>query len=177
MRGAYGPRTASSRGRGSALMLMPTPAAATEPIASVAITLTSMEPELPSRDGEITVTAASPTSPKSGSTGWRPSLAQPGPNPRARRVGAGAGIESNDPLGARYTGASESFHGRESLPRTQCLSRLPATSQGLRPRAVSHRWRLSDGRPRLQRGNNVAIGRTRVFVPVVAKKPRTRWRA
>ena len=41
---------------GLCLMLMPTPAAATEPVASVAITLTSMEPELPTRDGEITVT-------------------------------------------------------------------------------------------------------------------------
>ena len=40
----------------SLLGLMPSPAAATEPVASVAITLTSMEPELPTRDGEITVT-------------------------------------------------------------------------------------------------------------------------
>ena len=38
------------------LLLLPSPAAATEPVASVAITLTSMEPQLPTRDGDITVT-------------------------------------------------------------------------------------------------------------------------
>ena len=41
---------------GLCLVLMPSPAAATEPVASVAITLTSMEPELPTRNGEISVT-------------------------------------------------------------------------------------------------------------------------
>ena len=38
------------------LVLMPSPAAGAEPVASVAITLTSLTPELPTQDDEITVT-------------------------------------------------------------------------------------------------------------------------
>jgi hypothetical protein len=159
---------------GLCLVLMPTPAAATEPVASVAITLTSMEPELPTRDGEITVTGRVTNITKDRlyrleALFWRNQA------PILGRAGLEQALasESNDPLGARYTGAFQDLFTAENP------SLAPNASVDFRLRVKISDLELSPtdgvylmGVHVLQRGNNVAIGRARVFVPVVAGKPR-----
>ena len=84
------------------LVMMPLPATATEPVASVAITLTSLAPELPTRDDEITLTGRVTNITKERlyrleALFWRNQAPLSG---RAGLVQALAS-ESNDPLGAR----------------------------------------------------------------------------
>lgn len=159
---------------GLCLVLLPSPAVADEPVASVAITLTSMEPELPTRDGEITVTGRVTNITKERlyrleALFWRNQA------PILGRAGLEQALasESNDPLGARYTGVFQDL--------------FTAENPYLEPNASVHfqlRVKVSDlelsptdgiylmGVHVLARGNNVAIGRARVFVPVLAGKPR-----
>ncbi len=160
---------------GLCLVLMPTPAAAAEPVASVAITLTSMEPELPARDGEITITGRVTNITKERlyrleALFWRNQA------PILGRAGLEQALasESNDPLGARYTGAFQDLFTAESP------SLAPNASVNFQLRVKVSDLELSPtdgvylmGVHILQRGNNVAIGRARVFVPVLAAKPRS----
>ena len=160
---------------GLCLVLMPTPAAATEPVASVAITLTSMEPELPTRDGEITVTGRVTNITKERlyrleALFWRNQA------PILGRAGLEQALasESNDPLGARYTGVFQDLFTAESP------SLAPNASVNFKLRVKVSDLELSPtdgvylmGVHILRRGNNVAIGRARVFVPVLAAKPRS----
>jgi hypothetical protein len=157
------------------LALMPTPAVAAEPVASVAITLTSMEPELPTRDGEITVTGRVTNITKEPlyrleALFWRNQA------PILGRAGLEQALasESNDPLGARYTGVFQDLFtaGNPILE--------PNASVGFQLRVKVSDLELSPtdgiylmGVHVLARGNNVAIGRARVFVPVVTAKPRS----
>ena len=83
------------------LVLLPSPAAATEPVASVAITLTTLNPELPTRDDEITVTGRVTNITKERlyrleALFWRHQA------PISGRAGLEQALasESNDPLGA-----------------------------------------------------------------------------
>jgi hypothetical protein len=87
------------------VLLMPARAVAAEPAALVSITITSMEPALPTRDGEITVTGRVTNITKERLSRlealfWRNQA------PILGRVGLAQALESesNDPLGARYTG-------------------------------------------------------------------------
>jgi hypothetical protein len=160
---------------GLCLLLTPPRAVAAEPVALVSITLTSMTPELPTRDGEITVTGRVTNITKERlnrleALFWRnqvPILSHAG-------LEQALASDSNDPLGARYTGVFQDLN--------------PAQNPSLAPNAsvdFKLRVRVSDlelsptdgvylmGVHVLQRGNNVAIGRTRVFVPVLAGKPRS----
>jgi hypothetical protein len=91
---------------GLCLLLMPWRAAAAEPVALVSITITSMEPALPSRNGEITVTGRVTNISKERLSRlealfWRNQA------PILGRAGLDQALasESNDPLGARYTGS------------------------------------------------------------------------
>ena len=157
------------------LVLLPTPAAAAEPVASVAITLTSMEPELPTRDGEITVTGRVTNITKERlyrleALFWRNQA------PILGRVGLEQALasESNDPLGARYTGVFQDLFTADN-PILE-----PNASVGFQLRVKVSDLELSPtdgiylmGVHVLARGNNVAIGRARVFVPVVTAKPRS----
>ena len=159
---------------GLCLVLMPTPAAATEPVASVTITLTSMEPELPTRDGEITVTGRVTNITKERlyrleALFWRNQA------PILGRAGLEQALasESNDPLGARYTAAFQDLFTAEN----PFLAPNASVDFQLRVRVSDLELSPTDGVYLmgvhiLQRGNNVAIGRARVFVPVVAAKPR-----
>ena len=155
------------------LVLMPLPATATEPVASVAITLTSLTPELPTRDDEIILTGRVTNITKERlyrleALFWRNQAPLSG---RAGLVQALAS-ESNDPLGARYTGAFQ------DLFTTAAPFLEPDASVDFSLRVKVSDLELSPtdgvylmGVHVLQRGNNVAIGRARTFVPVLAAKP------
>jgi hypothetical protein len=155
-------------------ILMPTPAAAAEPVASVAITLTSMEPELPTRDAEITVTGRVTNITKERlyrleALFWRNQA------PILGRAGLEQALasESNDPLGARYTGAFQDLFTAENpylAPNASVDFQLRVKVSDLELSPTDGIYLM--GVHVLQRGANVAIGRTRVFVPVVARKPR-----
>ena len=152
---------------------MPAPAAATEPVASVAITLTSMNPELPTRDGEITVTGRV-TNITQGRLYRLEALFWRNQAPILGRDGLEQALasESNNPLGARHTGAFQDL--------------FTAAEPYLEPNAsvdFTLRVRVSDlelsptdgvylmGVHVLQRGYNVAVGRARTLVPVLAANP------
>ena len=159
---------------GLCLLLVPSPAAAAEPVASVAITLTSMEPQLPTRDGEITVTGRVTNITKQRlyrleALFWRNQA------PIIGRAGLEQALasESNDPLGARYTGAFQDlFTAAEPFlaPNASVDFRLKVKISDLELSPTDGVYLM--GVHILQRGNNVAIGRARTFVPVVAAKPR-----
>ena len=155
-------------------LLLPSPAAAAEPVASVAITLTSMEPQLPTRDGEITVTGRVTNITKQRlyrleALFWRNQA------PISGRAGLEQALasESNDPLGARHTGAFQDlFTAAEPFlaPNASVDFRLKAKISDLELSPTDGVYLM--GVHVLQRGNNVAIGRARTFVPVVAAKPK-----
>ena len=159
---------------GLCLLLLPSPAAAAEPVASVAITLTSMEPELPTRDGEITVTGRVTNITKQRlyrleALFWRNQA------PIIGRAGLEQALtsESNDPLGARYTGAFQDlFTAAEPFlaPNASVDFRLKVKISDLELSPTDGVYLM--GVHVLQRGNNVAIGRARTFVPVLAAKPK-----
>ena len=160
---------------GLCLLLMPSPAAATEPVASVAITLTSLEPELPTRDGEITITGRVTNITKQRlyrleALFWRNQA------PIIGRVGLEQALtsESNDPLGARYTGAFQDLFTAAKpflAPNASADFRLKVKISDLELSPTNGVYLM--GVHILQRGNNVAIGRARTFVPVLAAKPRS----
>jgi hypothetical protein len=160
---------------GLCLLLMPSPAAATEPVASVAITLTSLEPELPTRDSEITVTGRVTNITKQRlyrleALFWRNQA------PIIGRVGLEQALtsESNDPLGARYTGAFQDLFTAAKpflAPNASADFRLKVKISDLELSPTNGVYLM--GVHILQRGNNVAIGRARTFVPVLAAKPRS----
>jgi hypothetical protein len=155
-------------------LLQPSPAAAAEPVASVAITLTSMEPQLPTRNGEITVTGRVTNITKQRlyrleALFWRNQA------PISGRAGLEQALasESNDPLGARHTGAFQDlFTAAEPFlaPNASVDFRLKAKISDLELSPTDGVYLM--GVHVLQRGNNVAIGRARTFVPVVAAKPK-----
>jgi hypothetical protein len=159
---------------GLCLLLLPSPAAATEPVASVAITLTSMEPALPTRDGTITVTGRVTNITKQRLSRlealfWRNQA------PIIGRAGLEQALtsESNDPLGARYTGAFQDlFTAAEPYlaPNASVDFRLKVKISDLELSPTDGVYLM--GVHILQRGNNVAIGRARTFVPVLAAKPK-----
>jgi hypothetical protein len=159
---------------GLCLLLVPSPAAATEPVASVAISLTSMEPQVPTRDGEITVTGRVTNITKQRlyrleALFWRN---QAPINSRAGLEQALAS-ESNDPLGARHTGAFQDlFTAAEPFlaPNASVDFRLKVKISDLELSPTDGVYLM--GVHILQRGNNVAIGRARTFVPVLAAKPK-----
>ena len=155
------------------LVLLPSPAAATEPVASVAITLTSLNPELPTRDDEITVTGRVTNITderlyRLEALFWRHQA------PISGRVGLEQALksESNDPLGARYTGAFQDLFTAEE----PILEPNASVDFSLRVKVSDLELSPTDGVYLmgvhvLQRGNNVAIGRARTFVTVLAAKP------
>jgi hypothetical protein len=158
---------------GLCVLLMPWRAVAAEPVALVSITITSMEPALPARGGEITVSGLVTNITKDPlyrleALFWRNQA------PILGRAGLEQALvsESNDPLGARYTGAFQDLFTAEN----QALA--PNASVPFRLRVKVSDLELSPtdgvylmGVHVLQRGNNVAVGRARVFVPVQSTKP------
>jgi hypothetical protein len=159
---------------GLCLLLMPWRAAAAEPVALVSITITSMEPALPSRNGEITVTGRVTNISKERLSRlealfWRNQA------PILGRAGLDQALasESNDPLGARYTGSFQDLLTADKpflAPNASVNFRLRVKVSALELSPTDGIYLM--GVHVLQRGNNVAIGRTRVFVPVLASKPR-----
>ena len=158
---------------GSLLGLGLAPAAAAEPVASVTITLTSMEPELPTRDGEVTVTGRVTNITKERlyrleALFWRnqaPILGRDG-------LEQALASESNDPLGARHIGAFQDlFTAAEPYlePNASVDFRLRAKVSDLELSPTEGVYLM--GVHVLQRGNNVAVGRARTLVPVLAAKP------
>jgi hypothetical protein len=155
------------------VVLVPAPAAATEPVASVAITLTSMGPELPTRDGEITVTGRV-TNITKGRLYRLEALFWRNQAPILDRDGLEQALasESKDPLGARHTGAFQDLF-TAAKPYLE-----PNTSVDFTLRARVSDLELSPtdgvylmGVHVLQRGTNLAVGRARTLVPVLAAKP------
>src|SRR6188472_1839926 len=87
------------------MLVLPMSASAAEPVPSVSITLTSLSPDLPSRNGAITVTGRVTNITKERLSRlealfWRNQA------PILGRAGLEQALasDSNDPLGARYTG-------------------------------------------------------------------------
>jgi hypothetical protein len=158
---------------GLCFALMPWSAVATEPVPSVAITLTSLQPELPARDGEITVTGRV-TNITQGRLYRLEALFWRNQAPILGREGLEQALtsDSNDPLGARYTGAFQDLF-TAAKPYLE-----PNASVDFRLRAKVSDLELSPtdgvylmGVHVLQRGNNVAVGRARTFMPVLGAKP------
>ena len=155
------------------MFLLPVSASAAEPVPSVSITLTSLSPDLPGRDGEITVTGRVTNITKERlfrleALFWRNQA------PILGRAGLEQALvsNSNDPLGARYTGVFQDL----TTPQNPSLAPNASVDFTLRVRVSDLELSPTDGIYLmgvhvLQRGNNVAVGRTRVFVPVVAGKP------
>jgi hypothetical protein len=158
------------------LVLMPWRAVATEPAALVSITLNSMEPALPSRDGAITITGRVTNITKERLNRlevlfWRNQA------PILGRAGMEQALasDSNDPLGARYTGAFQDLFSADKpflAPNASADFRLRVKISDLELSPTDGIYLM--GVHVLQRGNNVAIGRARAFVPVVAHKPRNK---
>jgi hypothetical protein len=158
---------------GLCVLFVPSRAVAAEPVALVSITMTSMNPALPSRDGEITVTGRVTNITKERLTRlealfWRNQA------PILGRVGMEQALasDSNDPLGARYTGVFQNLY----TDQNPYLAPNASVDFSLRVKVSDLELSPTDGIYLmgvhvLQRGNNVAIGRTRMFVPVVAGKP------
>jgi len=158
------------------LALMPWRAAAAEPAALVSVTINSMEPALPTRDGEITVTGRVTNISKERlnrleALFWRnqaPILGRDG-------MEQALASDSNDPLGARYTGSFQDLlaAGKPFLaPNASVDFRLRVKVSDLELSPTDGIYLM--GVHVLQRGNNVAIGRARVFVPVVAHRPKNK---
>jgi len=155
------------------MLVLPMSASAAEPVPSVSITLTSLSPDLPSRDSTITVTGRVTNITKERLTRlealfWRNQA------PILGRAGLEQALasNSNDPLGARYTGVFQDL----TTPQNPVLA--PNASVDFRLRVKVSDLELSPtdgiylmGVHVLQRGNNVAVGRARVFVPVITGKP------
>jgi hypothetical protein len=155
------------------IVLTPAPAAATEPVASVAITLTSMEPHLPTRDGEITVTGRV-TNITKGRLYRLEALFWRNQAPILDRDGLEQALasESNDPLGARHTGAFQDLFTSDKPylePNTSVEFRLRAKVSDLELSPTDGVYLM--GVHVLQRGYNVAVGRARTLVPVLAATP------
>jgi Family of unknown function (DUF6049) len=158
------------------LLLMPSRAVAAEPAALVSITINSMEPALPSRDGAITVTGRVTNITKERlnrleALFWRNQA------PILGRAGMEQALasDSNDPLGARYTGAFQDLFTTDKpflAPNASADFRLRVKVSDLELSPTDGIYLM--GIHVLQRGNNVAIGRARVFVPVVAHQPRNK---
>jgi hypothetical protein len=158
---------------GISLLLLPPRAMAAEPVPLVSITLTSMSPELPTRDSEITVTGQITNITEKPLYGvealfWRNQAPIPG------RAGLEQALESeaNDPLGARYTAAFQDLF----TPENPYLAPNASVNFQLRAKVSDLELAPTDGVYLmgihvLQRGNNLAIGRARVFVPVLSRKP------
>ncbi len=158
---------------GLCMLLTPIRASAAEPVASVSITITSLGPDLPSRDGEITVTGRVTNITKERlyrleALFWRNQA------PILGRAGMEQALvsNSNDPLGARYTGVFQDL----TTPQNPVIAPNESVDFTLRVRVSDLELSPTDGiylmgMHVLQRGNNVAIGRARVFVPVIASKP------
>jgi hypothetical protein len=158
---------------GLCVLLMPWRAVAQEPVALVSITITSMEPALPTRDGEITVSGRVTNITKDPlyrleALFWRNQA------PILGRAGLEQALvsESNDPLGARYTGAFQDLFTAENqtlAPNASVPFRLRVKVSDLELSPTDGVYLM--GVHVLQRGNNVAVGRARVFVPVQSTKP------
>jgi hypothetical protein len=154
---------------GLCILLMPWRAAAAEPVALVSITITSMEPALPTRDGEITVSGLVTNITEDPlyrleALFWRNQA------PILGRAGLEQALasESNDPLGARHTGAFQDLFTAENqslAPNASVPFRLQAKVSDLELSPTDGVYLM--GVHVLQRGNNVAVGRARVFVPVL----------
>ena len=158
---------------GLCLLLMPPRAVAAEPVPLVTITLTSMNPELPGRDGEITVTGritniTDKPLHRVEALFWRNQAPIPG------RAGLEQALESeaNDPLGARYTAAFQDLFTPENpylAPNASVDFQLRAGVSDLELAPTDGVYLM--GVHVLQRGNNLAIGRARMFVPILTGKP------
>jgi hypothetical protein len=158
---------------GLCMLLMPPPATAAEPVPSVSITITSMSPDLPTQDGEITVTGRVTNITKERlyrleALFWRNQA------PILGRAGLEQALASasNDPLGARYTGVFQDL----TTPQNPFIAPDASVEFSLRVKVSDLELSPTDGIYLmgvhvLHRGNNVAVGRARVFVPVIAGKP------
>jgi hypothetical protein len=152
----------------------PAPAQASEPVALLSITLTSLKPTLPTRDGTISVTGRVTNITKDRlyrlqAIFWRNQA------PITTREGMDQALSSasNDPLGARlyqrdfqdlYTTADPYLEPGKSVDfslkvRVRDLELSPTDGVYLMGVHV------------LQNGNPVAIGRARLFVPIVGDEP------
>ena len=157
---------------GLCMLLMPPRASAAEPVASVSITITSLSPDLPSRDGEITVTGRVTNITKERlyrleALFWRNQA------PILGRAGMEQALVliPMTPL-APDTPACSKISRHPRIPFSRPMSQSThASRQGLRPELSPTDGIYLMGVHVLQRGNNVAIGRARVFVPVIASKP------
>jgi Family of unknown function (DUF6049) len=158
------------------LLPMPWRAVAAEPAALVSITINSMEPALPTRDGAITITGRVTNITKERlnrleALFWRNQA------PILGRAGMEQALasDSNDPLGARYTGAFQDLFSADKpflAPNASADFRLRVKVSDLELSPTDGIYLM--GVHVLQRGNNVAIGRARVFVPVVAHQPKNK---
>ena len=156
----------------------PAAAYAEEPVALVEITLTSMNPALPTADGKITLSGSVTNITDQPIVGaqayfWRSQT------PIVDREGIDRSLESesNDPIGARriqtyqnlFTDAAPNLEPGQSAPFTLTAQ---VADLGLEPPAGPGGIYLI-GVHVLASGNPFAIGRARTFAPIVEEPPET----
>ncbi len=156
-----------------AAVTSPPTARADEPIALATITLTSMKPALPTRDGEITLTGRVTNTSKERlyrlqAIFWRNQA------PIAGREGLdqALGSASNDPIGAREVSVYQDLYpvGDPYLePGKSAAFTLTTKVSDLELSPTDGIYLM--GVHVLQNGNTVAVARTRIFVPVLADEP------
>ena len=158
-----------------ASLVQPAAAYAEEPVALVEITLTSMNPALPTPDGEITLTGTVTNITDQPIVGpqayfWR------NQTPIADREGMDRALDSasNDPIGAggsRPTRTCTPMPRRTWTPDKSAQFTLTAQVADLELAARPARRDLPDRRARARSGNPFAIGRARIFAPIVERTP------
>jgi hypothetical protein len=158
---------------GTATAIVPTPAYAEEPVARVEITLDSITPALPAQDGDITLTGRA-----TNITGERIFRAQAyfwrNQAPITDREGLDQALESasNEPLGTRVVDGYQNLYEETDPyldPGETDTFTLTANVENLELSPTDGIYLM--GVHVLQNNNRVAIGRARVFVPVVTTPP------
>ena len=150
-----------------------TPAGAVEPEALVRITLTAMTPELPGRDGTITVRGRVQNVTKERlyrlqAIFWR----NQAPITTAEGVEQALASESNEPIGARRTAYYQDLYTPDAPylePGATADFTLTAPVADLQLAPTDGIYLM--GVHVLQNGAPVAVGRARTFVPVLAGDP------
>jgi hypothetical protein len=158
------------------LVVHPVRAAAVEPVALASVTLASIEPSLPRRDGTITLTGRVTNTSKDPivrpqACFWRDQA----PITDADGLDQALASDSNQPLGARLCNTPPQFDDLYEPARPE-LAPGRSASFSVTARVADLAFAPTDGVylvgvQVLQDGVPVAVARTRVFVPVLSDDP------
>ena len=156
-----------------ATLVPPAPAYAEEPVALVEITLTSMTPALPKADGKITLTGT--VANITGQPIFRPQAyfwRNQAPITDREGLDQALGSASNDPIGARRIQTYQNLFTEDAPnldPGKSAKFTLTAQVADLELSPTGGIYLI--GVHVLESGNPFAIGRARVFAPVIKGEP------